>query len=228
MSETNEREEKKEERQEESLERRLERRFTRRELRREHRLETVIPEDRFTKTADFVSAIITGEIIASKITGEIPGAAPEEEPHLFGDRTGFFERRQEERREVGVTSSSRAERIQSKITDEVNYTIQTQYYLIDSSTHGVCSEIAIRSPSTSFSVSVIIDDIKQFDRTYSQFATLSPHSDLIDAFEDSQSSGVYVLHIGELNWRRKCQAILTVLEEITFENIFVNIKEYLI
>lgn len=221
-------EDKKEEIKEEGLERRLERRFTRKEIRREHLLETIIPDDRFTKTADFVGAIITGEIISSKITGVVPGAPPVDEPRLFGDRTETIIPRREREPRIAVAPSVGVDRAQTKIIDESNYVITSYYSVINSSNRGVCSEIALRSPSNAFSLSVTIDDIKQFDRTYDVFEILSPQSTLIDAFVETHGDELYVLHIGELSWRKSCQAIIRVTESITFANIFVNMKEFLI
>lgn len=218
-----------ENKKEEVLEESLERRLTRRQERRTHRIETIIPEDRFTKTADFVNALITGEIIANKITGVQPGIPPiDPTPRLFGDRTETIIPRRERDPRIAVSPSVGTERSQTRITDEINYTIRDYQSIIDSSTRGVCSEIALRSPSNAFSLSVIIDDIKQFERTYSEFETLSPQSTLIDAFVESHGDELYVLHIGELSWRKSCQAIVRTTESIIFANIFVNMKEFLI
>lgn len=215
--------ERKEERKEESLKRRL----TRRTLRREHRIETIIPEDRFTNTSDFVSAILTGEIIAERIMGygALDKVVREREPRLFDDKFGLLDRPVRERQ---ITPSTRIDTARSKITDETSYIVRDYHLVIDSDNRGVCSEIALRSPSSAFSLSVTIDGVKQFDRTYDEFAILSPETKLIDAFVETHGDALYVLAIAELSWRKSCQAIIRVTENITFANIFVNMKEYVI
>lgn len=214
-------EDKKEEIQEKSLERRLERR----QERRKYRIETVIPEDKFTKTSDFVSAILTGEVIAERLGA--PPAVSAEEPRLFGDKFGLLGRRVDRETRVAAVGGGQ-ERARTSIVDETNYTVNEYFKIIDSFSRGQCSEIAIRSPSQNFSLTVIIDGTKQFDRTYGQFVTISPQVDLFDAYIPFDDTSLYALEVGELNWRQSCEAILRVTESIIFSNIFVNTKEFLI
>lgn len=210
-------EDKKEEVQEKSLERRL----TRRQERRVHRIETIVPPDRFTKTSDFVQAILTGEIIANKITGT-PQTIVTEDRRKLRD---IISRPVVERPTIGDRDLKYG---QTQITDKTDFSIRNYELLVDSNNRGICHEIALRSPSDAFSLSVEMDGVKQFNRTYTEFATLSPQSTLIDAFVETHGDELYVLHIGELSWKNECKIAIWTTATITFANIFVNIKEFML
>jgi len=200
------------------------RRLDRRQDRRVSNIETLTGST-FTQTSDVVGAILSAEIAARK-SGLATTPQEDPRPRLPMTESQWFGSIDRERRNLVQVETS-SERTSTNFVDEVNYTVSTKFKLVETSRRGRLRELSIRSPSSNFTITVITDGLQQFSRSYTEFQTLSPHSTLIDAFEDSQD-GTYVLHIDEISWRNNATIILRALESITFENIFVVFEEFLI
>jgi len=202
----------------------LKRRLTRRSARRVSRAETVeeiVAGERFTTTSDFVQAIISAEITARKITGRDPTVRPKRTgPPLLGRR-----KKREKKRETYDRVSLRPEIMKPKTEilnrTDVNVVKGQPYKIVDSVGSGKIREITVRTSSSSnFSLYIETDGERRFDNTYTELATLSPHSSLVDAFQSSEDSS-YIVHFDEISFSEGAKVFLHSLDEsISFDNIF--------
>lgn len=115
----------------------------------------------------------------------------------------------------------------SRIFDNRDQTVSKTFDLLKVEGLGRLREITISSPSIDFSLLLEVDDKVLIDRSYSELAEISPHSQIVDAFSDSES-GLYILHIGEVKWVRKALATIYVTEglgPITFDALWVAWEE---
>jgi hypothetical protein len=123
----------------------------------------------------------------------------------------------------------RPREIVTRTVDKRNYAIRHTFTIIDASVPGKLDELTIVSPSTNFSILIMTDGVQRLSRSYSELLELSPHSMLIDAFEDADN-GVYVLHIKEVYWLDEFSVRLYVdsATAITFKQIWASWQEKVI
>lgn len=180
---------------------------------------------------DIIAAIIGAEIIGNKVQGGT-GAPVVEEPPPTGN-FGFREREVIRRRDrsgglqTGGRRALRAPRSrrQTKTLDSTNFPVKTRHVLVNTAIEGeiagVLKEISIKSPSSAFSIIIILDGEKRLERTFTELQALSETSNLVDAFEDKDN--LFVLHIGELFWNTEGFIELVANSgAIIFNNVFAH------
>lgn len=114
----------------------------------------------------------------------------------------------------------------TKFLDRVNEPVRYRYDLVKTDLPGRLKEITIRSPSTSFSLLIMVDGVKKIERSYTEMAAMSAYSDTIDAFEEVDG-GVYIIHIKDINWTTTIEATLHVDDgPITFQNLWAVWNEF--
>ena len=151
----------------------------------------------------------------------------EELSKLFPEETDLvaLEEIVSETREKIIERIPKPRKALTRILDRKDEAVRYTFDLVRSSVEGKLNEITIRSPSQNFSTLIIADGVKKLSRTYSELLQISPHSQLIDAYEEAEN-GVYILHIKEMYWRERFLATLYVDQgSITFNNIWAVWEE---
>ncbi|GAG59178.1 unnamed protein product, partial [marine sediment metagenome] len=113
----------------------------------------------------------------------------------------------------------------SRALDRRNESVPHRFDMIKVEGAGRLEELMVRSPSTDFSFLLEVDGKTLINRSYADLAALSQNSQVIDAFaeldEDGNLTGFYVLHIGEIRWRRSAIAnIYVTAGTVTFAQPF--------
>jgi len=118
------------------------------------------------------------------------------------------------------------EKIVTKTLDKKDEPIRYKLDLVKVESRGKLTEVTIRSPSPDFSLLVMTDGLRRIDRSYTDLAVLSPHSETIDAYEDAEN-GVYILHIKEMSWTKSGLVTLYVDSgAITFQRVWAVWEEF--
>ncbi|GAH79148.1 unnamed protein product [marine sediment metagenome] len=114
----------------------------------------------------------------------------------------------------------------SRTLDRRNESVPHRFDLINVEGAGELKEITVSSPSTDFSLLLEVDEKTLIERSYSDLAELSPHSQIVDAFTDAES-GLYILHIKEVKWLTKALATIYITGDtpITFDTLWAAWEE---
>lgn len=120
-----------------------------------------------------------------------------------------------------------------RTVDHKNQLVKNAADLVNTNVGGKLKELVIRSPSQNFGIYILADGITQLSKTYTELTALSPHSDLIDAYPETNNygelTGNYVVKIGELYWTSDCLISIRIDgdDPITFNNLWVSWDSYI-
>ena len=131
--------------------------------------------------------------------------------------------------EIGRQMAKRVPKLPEVVTkriDRDNVLIRNYAELVDSRTRGRLREFIIKSPSMNFRVTVMRDGTKFIDRTYSELADISPHSEVIDAYDEA-GTGIYVVSIKNISWLRDFTISIRTSEDISFNRVSSVWDEYI-
>ncbi|MFB0543811.1 MAG: hypothetical protein ACETVR_03420 [Candidatus Bathyarchaeia archaeon] len=119
--------------------------------------------------------------------------------------------------------------IVSRTLDRRDTAVPFKFDLIKVEGTGRLGEITVKSPSTDFNLLLEVDEKTLIDRSYSELAEISPHSQIVDAYEDAEN-GIYVVHVGEMRWVRSALASVYIVRggaAITFDTLWAVWEEYI-
>jgi len=131
--------------------------------------------------------------------------------------------------EIGRRISKRVPRLPEVVTrrlDRDNVLIKNYAELFYSRTRGKLREFVAKSPSTNFKIIIMRDGTNFLERTYSELASISPQSEVIDAYEEADN-GTYVVVIKNISWLRDFTISIRTSEDIIFSKIFSIWDEYI-
>lgn len=105
--------------------------------------------------------------------------------------------------------------------------------VLESSETGELEQIHVRSPNTDFRVSIAVDGVSVFNKTYDEIRQISQNSPEISAFaeldEDGDPTGYYVVSLRNIPYESSIQVRVqnTGLIPVTFSQLFAKytIKE---
>ena len=172
--------------------------------------------------------VLLGDIIGEKLK-EAPAPPPPPEirlPEL--PELPKYEDLMRMARQIGeelAKKMPKPKEISTKILDKKNFPVKKTFDLVNVNLPGRLKEVIIRSPSTDFSILIMSDGYKKMDRSYSELAEISEHSEDIDAYEEA-GNGVYVVKLKDIYWIESFIATIYVDNPITFHNLWVSYEIY--
>ena len=113
----------------------------------------------------------------------------------------------------------------TKIIDRRNRHVRAYEKIIESNKKGKMREFLVKSPSQNFRVYLEIDGVKRLDRSFQELQNISTYINFIDAFQD-ETTGEYILRIGETSWSKNANLFISVTEPLTFNQIFCVYEEF--
>jgi hypothetical protein len=131
-------------------------------------------------------------------------------------------------REIGQRLAERLPkptRPTTRTLDKKDEIVSYVYDAIRSNVAGRLVELVVRSPHPDFSLLLAVDGTVILSRTFNELVAMSPHSDILDVFQDIET-GVYVAVINNIRWRSEFLAQVYVDYATRLHSLWAIWEEY--
>jgi len=110
---------------------------------------------------------------------------------------------------------------ETHIRDDIN--VRGSSTLINARKPGRLHELTVTSQSPDFILHIELDG-RGLTETYTDLTTLSPHSELLAAYQ-GEDDGYYHIHLKQVSWTRSFKAVVYAKPSVTFTRLWRSWEE---